>query len=355
MKKILTATLSLLCMLPMFAQQKLSLFGIASNWDTSKTYSFAGAGREHAFDGMVMSFAQEYAANPMMHALLAQFTGDADQAGVPVAEFKLDEQNCYVRLRLKTKEFAEVEARFWPLPGGRGWFVIKMVNLDEDTLPRIYFLRVDLSEGVMKPAPEPDGMNYGFAENFVLPGSGDSIEVTNEMYPSDHIVLQGDGSFIYVNSVVNAIAAYVSDPDPSGLTNIRATPGGKVIGRIGDPANHDEAEADDGNPVLVVYNPTNGWWQILDRIVDGIRIEGQAWIHYSVLKMHTRNYGGEALRLYESPDESSKVVCRIREQAADVCPMDVSGDGEWVKVRGKAGTGWIQASWLCANPLTTCP
>ena len=43
----------------------------------------------------------------------------------------------------------------------------------------------------------------------------------------------------------NAISAYISDPDPSGMTNIRETPGGKLIGRIGDPANHQASNDDD--------------------------------------------------------------------------------------------------------------
>ena len=152
MKRILVLSLSLICMLPLFAQQKLSVFGIAEKWDKSKEYSFDNAGRGPLFGEMVKSFAREYDANPMMHALLAQFTGDSENIDIPVSEFTLDGKNNYVRLRLEADELAETEARFWPLPGDKGWFVIKMINLDEDTLPRIYFLRVDTAKGVMKRA-----------------------------------------------------------------------------------------------------------------------------------------------------------------------------------------------------------
>ena len=85
----------LMCMLPLLAQQKLSLFGIANKWDADKVYSFNNTEREHMFDEMVMSFAQEYDANPMLHALLAQFSGDSENIDIPVAEFKLDEKNNY--------------------------------------------------------------------------------------------------------------------------------------------------------------------------------------------------------------------------------------------------------------------
>ena len=97
---------------------------------------------------------------------------------------------------------------------------------------------------------------------------------------------------------------------------------------------------------------------LLDR-VNGyalIRLDKEelAWIHSSVLGLHTRNYGGQPLNLYASPSEDAPVVATIREEAADVRPLDVNADGSWVKVKAKAGTGWIQRNWLCDNPLTNC-
>lgn len=362
MKKILIAGLSLMCMLPLSGQQKLTLFGIAHNWDSKKEYSFSNAEREHVFDEMVISFAGQYAANPMLHALLAQFTGDAENIDIPVEKFTLDEKNNYVRINLKSDDIAETEARFWPLSGDKGWFVIKMVNHDEDTLPRIYFLSVDLASGVMKPAREPEGMNYGFVDNFLLPRSGNSIEVFSKYYPSDYMVLK-NGKFVYQQSAQNAISCYVNDPDPSGITNVRATPGGQIIARLGEktatPVKADEEDYEDwdegGSDILTVYNPKNGWWQIHAKLINGKPVEGEAWIHYSVLEMGTRNYGGQALNLYKEPSAESAVVAVIRDQEAPVRPMDMSPDGEWVKVKAKAGTGWIEARWLCGNPYTTCP
>lgn len=360
MKKILTLSLTLMCMLPLFAQQKLSVFGIAEKWDDSKVYSFSSAEREHMFDEMVISFAQEYEANPMIHALLAQFTGDSENIDIPVAEFKLDEKNNYVKIRLKAEELAETEARFWPLPGDKGWFVIKMINLDEDTLPRIYFLSVDTAKGVMKPAQEPDGMNYGMSDNFIIPRTGGSIEVFNEYIPSDHIVLR-DGVFVYQDSAPVSIYCYVNDPDPSGITNVRDKPSGKVIARLGgeEELSPEEEEYEDWpefeSDAFTVYNPKNGWWQIHAKMVNGVKIAKEAWIHYSVLEMRTRNYGGQSLNLYQEPSASSSVVAVIKTEEAAVRPMDLSPDGEWTKVKAQAGTGWIETSWLCGNPYTTCP
>ena len=367
MKRILTVTLALLCLLPLSAQKNLSLFRIANEWDGNKEYSFNDIKREHMFDKMVLSFAREYDENPMLRALEAQFSGDADKIDIPVAEFKLDEKNNYLKLRLESEEIAETEVRYWPLSGNQGWFVIKMINHDEDTLPRIYFLSVDTAKGVMKPAQEPDGMNYGFADHFVIPSTGNSIEVSSEGYPSDHIVLK-DGVFVYESSMPVCLSCYVNDPDPSGLTNIRDTPSGKVIGRIGDPKNHPKRVAssveeqmmwdgapDDDATIVTIFNPKNGWWQILEDTVDGIKIKDQAWIHYSVLEMRTRNYGRQPLKLYAKPSASSSVMATITEEESRVRPMDLSEDGEWTKVKCSAGTGWIETSWLCGNPYTTCP
>lgn len=365
MKKLVIATLTLLCVLPLSGQQKLSLFGIAHNWDRDKEYSFSGVDRGHAFDEMVVSFADAFNANPMLHALLAQFTGDAENIDIPVDKFTLDEKNNYVRISLKSDDIAETEARFWPLSGDTGWFVIKMINHDEDTLPRIYFLSVDLARGVMTPAREPDGMNYGFADNFLLPRTGNTIEVFSKYFPSDHIVLE-DGVFVYQHSAPNSVGCYVNDPDPSGITNIRATPGGKIIIRLGETVaspvsakgqdEEDEEWPDDGgSDTFSIYNPRNGWWQIHAKQINGIPVENEAWIHYSVLEMRTRNYGGEPLNLYQEPSDNAPVAAVIKTEEAAVRPMDMTPDGEWMKVKAKAGTGWIETGWLCGNPYTTCP
>lgn len=358
MKRILVLSLSLICMLPLFAQQKLSVFGIAEKWDKSKEYSFDNAGRGPLFGEMVKSFAREYDANPMMHALLTRLSGGPEDAAV--SEFTLDGKNNYVRLRLEADELAETEARFWPLPGDKGWFVIKMINLDEDTLPRIYFLRVDTAKGVMKPAREPEGMNYGMSDNFIIPRTGGSIEVFNEYLPSDHIVL-ADGIFVYQSSAPVSIYCYVNDPDPSGITNVRDKPSGKVIVRLGgEPELSPEEEEYEDWPEFESYeftlhHPTNGWWQIHAKEIQGVEIAGEAWIHYSVLEMRTRNYGGQSLKLYQKPSADAPVVAVIKTEEAAVRPMDLSPDGEWTKVKAKAGTGWIETSWLCGNPYTTCP
>ena len=84
--------------------------------------------------------------------------------------------------------------------------------------------------------------------------------------------------------------------------------------------------------------------------------EGQPYpvIHKPGLSFSTRNYGGETLELRAEPREDAAVSGRITESDATVRPLDMSEDGEWVKVSWNGQTGWIDSYWLCSNTLTTC-
>lgn len=156
--------------------------------------------------------------------------------------------------------------------------------------------------------------------------------------------------------------AYIADPEPNP-TNIRVIPGGKVVKTI----SKDEACA------VSLIEVWNGWF----RISATIEIDGedftlptkQAWVHGSVLGAVTRSYDsvkGTSIGsydagypiLYAHPDVKSKTVYTIMEEEASVSYIDmVEG---WIKVRyinseGEKHVGWIEAVWLCTNPLTTCP
>lgn len=356
MKRIISLAILMGCLLPLFAQKKaLTLYHVRKDWD-EKEYTVCAPGGNPDVGMCLMSFADKFYDYPMLHAFSAQFTGNRENIDIPVADFKLDRKNDYTRIRLSQEELAEAEARLWTLPGGKQVFVIKLVDHADNTSVQICFFDVDAGRGVMTPAPEPEGLRYGYIDNFVISPTGREIAVKWQYRQPDKMVLQDDGTFVYQEFAPDAIGCYISDPDRSGVTNVRATPGGKIIAKIDRkrPAGQDEDDWDDVDLTLMVFNPQNGWWQILGYYVGGVKIEDEAWIHYSVLGMHTRNYGGQKLKLYASPSEDAKVVATIKEAAADVRPLDVTADGSWVKVKSKAGTGWIQSEWLCDNPLTNC-
>lgn len=142
------------------------------------------------------------------------------------------------------------------------------------------------------------------------------------------------------------LACFVSD---FTATNVRNAPNGEVVRQL--PAG--------GIYTLTVCNPKGGWWQILNGYVeamdeDAIEIPGEVWVHSSVLGLSTRNYGRQALPLRAEPRANAPETGRITVAEDLVHPLDVTNDRKWVKVSWGRYTGWIEAKWLCANPVTTC-
>lgn len=134
------------------------------------------------------------------------------------------------------------------------------------------------------------------------------------------------------------------------FTNVRNSPNGKIVGRI----------PTDVSAMIGVEKPTKGWWKIVGNDYytgdeKGV-LKGSTsgyWIHYSVLAMGTRNYGGQTLVLRQSPDAKSSKVYQFSKEIM-LRPMEIKGD--WVKVQTCDGkyTGWIEEEWLCGNSLTNC-
>lgn len=150
---------------------------------------------------------------------------------------------------------------------------------------------------------------------------------------------------------VSAQSLGVFTYDNSGkFTNVRNAPKGKVVDKIPTEV----------CAMIGVEKPTNGWWKIIGDTYDTGDDEGTLkgsttgyWIHYSVLAMGTRNYGGQTLYIRQSPSASAPVVYKFKKEIR-LRPMDIKG--EWVKVQTFDGkfTGWIEEEWLCGNSLTNC-
>lgn len=150
-----------------------------------------------------------------------------------------------------------------------------------------------------------------------------------------------------------SLEVFIFDKD-GPFSNVRNSPNGKVVDRI--PV--------DACAMLGVEKPKNGWWRIAGDCYDAIgkedfeefQLKGSTtgyWIHYSVIGVGTRNYGGQHLYLRSEPKDNAPVVYTIKEETT-VRPVDIKG--EWVKVKttdGK-GFGWILSEWLCGNSVTNC-
>lgn len=146
------------------------------------------------------------------------------------------------------------------------------------------------------------------------------------------------------------VVAYIWDSD-GPYTNIRNAPKGKVIDKISTSL----------NVLLVLKDYQNGWWRIdgaPENAAEGVDIalapsKTGHWIHYSVVAFATRNYGGQSISLYSSPNLRATKVYTFSEEKM-LHPIGVKGD--WIKVTTEDGkhTGWIEQTWICANPLTNC-
>lgn len=70
-----------------------------------------------------------------------------------------------------------------------------------------------------------------------------------------------------------------------------------------------------------------------------------------MISVSTRNYAGQDLQLLDKPKDGNVVKVLDHEsyglRLKDMC-------GEWVQVEYKGTVGWIEASWLCGNSLTSC-
>ncbi len=153
---------------------------------------------------------------------------------------------------------------------------------------------------------------------------------------------------ISTNAKAQVLDVYTYDSNGT-YTNIRNAPKGSVVDRI----------PTESTAMFDVETPRNGWWKIVDNSYslpdqDAVNLKGSKtgyWIHYSVLGIGTRNYGGQKLSLRSKP--SGKVVYSFTEEIM-LRPVDIMGS--WVKVKTIDGkhTGWIESEWLCGNPLTNC-
>ncbi len=86
-------------------------------------------------------------------------------------------------------------------------------------------------------------------------------------------------------------------------------------------------------------------------------VSKKGWISRDLaLEIGTRNYGGQPLDLYSSPDENSDV--RTLSNCGEMyCPV-IDYEGNWLKVRVELNNevfeGWIPSENQCSNHYTNC-
>ena len=141
------------------------------------------------------------------------------------------------------------------------------------------------------------------------------------------------------------VDAYVIDPDPKGL-NVRDKPGadGRVVAVI-------PADAD-GTVVHLIASSPNGWVQIshAETIMGTVVFDRKGWVSGNMLGISTRGYGTKGVRLYAGAAKGKALGTLPPE--AEVKVAGCSGD--WMRVRYRNQTGWLERESQCPNPVTNC-
>ncbi len=141
------------------------------------------------------------------------------------------------------------------------------------------------------------------------------------------------------------VEAYVIDRDPKGL-NVRDAPGvqGRVVAVI--PLDVD------GTVVRLLASSPNGWVQIThaETIGGAVVFDRKGWVSGNMLGTGTRGYGTKGVKLYAAARKGGAVGTIPSEDEARIAGCS----GDWVRVKYKNLTGWLQPEDQCPNPVTTC-
>jgi hypothetical protein len=150
----------------------------------------------------------------------------------------------------------------------------------------------------------------------------------------------------------------IADQDPAG-TNVRAGPGGPIIGKVKAKDRWVEVEV-----TGQALDASGAAWaritsasleadendNVPDR--DTVLWKGVGWVAFS--KLGVSEFDSRD-RFHAAPSERSKVLLSLEgvdEEHIPAAQAILGCDGDWLKVRIKGIEGWTH-TW-CTNQLTTC-
>ncbi len=162
---------------------------------------------------------------------------------------------------------------------------------------------------------------------------------------------------IEVRSSKGEFYAYFADPDTKNPTNIRNAPGGEIVYKV--PVEEREYFS------FKVVECSGKWFRIEgglesyipDEGVENVELSGDCWVHSSVIGA-TLVGGINNAVVRKMPDENSEIVSNLS-HPTDIFLEFLDMKNDWVKIEfttedNQTTRGWIPASWICSNPLTTC-
>lgn len=138
----------------------------------------------------------------------------------------------------------------------------------------------------------------------------------------------------------------ITDTDPKG-TNVRASPGGKVIRVIPYGGTTDEEVE---MRAVIVTGQDKSWFRVI------LSDDSTGWMHGSVLGSCPAGTEDGDPHLYAVPDENSAEVAVITDSVplALLAVQDNWAQVEYVDASGKKIRGWLMEQCLFSNPYNDC-
>ena len=141
------------------------------------------------------------------------------------------------------------------------------------------------------------------------------------------------------------VDAFVADTDKNGL-NVRSEDraNSEIVGVI--------PFSEDGTTVHLVGTNYNGWVKInhAENMESEVVFDGEGWVSGNLLATSTTGYDGKGLKLYQA-GKGTKVLTVV---PPETVVKIVSCDRDWVRVKYKNFTGWLNPDPQCGNPVTNC-
>ncbi len=356
MKQLILTVLILLCSLPLRAQDSFTIQELREEWG-NEAIGLQTRPAKPGIADFALAFAYGHQGMVLTDELIRLMTGQNDEQE-DVAEFTLDRKAGYLALQMVSDGLQKMEMCYWNLPDGRKRVAVMLHDIyDPDPYPFLRFYDYDVARNEMvalNPTPLDVQIDHTIC-NFQLPRIGKDIEIicryTEDPARYEYVGLDGfrfDGpDYLVPGPVEPGLGVFLI----SGKSEISLSdrPGGEVVLEVPPEIYY-----------LSVVEPTNGWWRITGRMIWAVEGEnfflpsGPYWINETKLGLGLRNYVGEPVDLRTEPRDDAPVAGTVTEEAAEVKPIDVTKDLEWVKVRWGKIEGWVRREMVCDNPVTNC-
>lgn len=156
----------------------------------------------------------------------------------------------------------------------------------------------------------------------------------------EEIILKYDGEQYKEAATFVGLEVFDVDPQRDGIS-LYDEPNGTPTLKLNDDDEH----------ILTTTVVDNGWSKVIKgEGVEGGALEipgGYGWIKNTEIGVSIR----QTKSLWGNPERDVEIGTIEQEMSVNILDKYI----DWVQIEHKGLIGWIEAEWLCGNPVTTCP